>query len=381
MKSILIAATERTPLAPLDDCFLAPMLPLVDRPVMVYTIELLARNNIKNLSVVLPSKSTKIEHYFKDGKRWNVNLTYLQAHQPMGDASALRKWAERHREPFLVMAADAFIDFDIDAAVKRHRQTGAQITMILAQDTERERPHRTVQIDATASVIGLGSEGDTKKLQATGAYICNPEILQYIPADQPCDFYHHWVPALLEQGQTVSSFTIDGYWNPLDSFAAYQEAQEVCLAALTNGQYDGQHDVARRRRIRKLYADGHHARNGLWRAPNSTIHASATITPPVYVGEGSQIGADVEVGPNVVIGAHVVVDEGATIRNSTILRNTYVGQLVELDNRIVNKSLLIDAKTGEYTQITDDFLLSEASSTIVGHRLKNLVGRMIGFFL
>ncbi|MCB0086989.1 MAG: NDP-sugar synthase [Caldilineaceae bacterium] len=376
MKSFLIATIEQTELSSSTNCSSAPLLPLVDRPVMVYTVELLARYGIRDISVVQPSRLNNIEKYFKDGKRWNVNLTYLRQDNSLDSAGILKDWADTHGETFLVVPANCFFDFNIDAALEHHHRTHAQITMILARCMDPENIPQAVQIDADSRVVGLGDNAHGHQFQATGAYICEPHVFQQIPAGPLCDIATQVIPALLAQGQKVSGFEIDGYWNPLHSFPAYKEAQEECLAALMHSQPEGNHS-----RIHKLYADGQHKHNGLWRAPHSVIHQSVRITPPVFVGEGSQIGPDVELGPNVVIGSHVVVDEGATIRNSTILRNTYVGQLVELNNRIVNKSRLIDAETGEYTQITDDFLLSEASPAMIGHRLKDMMGRMLGFFL
>lgn len=378
MKSILVATAKEQALSPLADSFQAPMMPLIDRPVMVYAVELLARHGIKNISVVLFPGQEDIKKYFQDGRRWNVNLSYINQNKQNGDAALLKERAYELSETFLILPSDSFLDFDITAALAYHRQTDSLVTVILSKCNEREvaGQRHYVQIDTAGSIVKLGTQSGVADLEATGAFICESRVLDDVPENQAYNILCELLPKLHSQGHKLSGFVIDGYWNALNSFAAYKEAQEACLAALIG------HEPNRERgKIHKLYADGRSNRQGLWRAHNSVIHPSAQITGPAFVGEGCQIGADVELGPNVVIGSHVVVDEGATIRNSTVLQHTYVGQLVELNNRIVNKSQLIDVETGEYTNITDDFLLSEASSTIVSNRLKNLVGRAMGFFL
>ena len=161
MKSFLIATIEQTELSSSTNCSSAPLLPLVDRPVMVYTVELLARYGIRDISVVQPSHLNKIEKYFKDGKRWNVNLTYLRQDTSQGSAGILKEWADTHRESFLVVPANCFFDFNIDAALEHHYRTNAQITMIVARCMDAEHLAQTVQIDADSRVLrstGAGGE-------------------------------------------------------------------------------------------------------------------------------------------------------------------------------------------------------------------------------
>ncbi|MCB0027629.1 MAG: hypothetical protein KDE28_06975, partial [Anaerolineales bacterium] len=54
------------------------------------------------------------------------------------------------------------------------------------------------------------------------------------------------------------------------------------------------------------------------------------------------------------------------------LAHTYVGQLVNIEKRFVNKGLMIDADTAESTTVVDNFLLSEATPTIIGHGFRRL---------
>ena len=61
----------------------------------------------------------------------------------------------------------------------------------------------------------------------------------------------------------------------------------------------------------------------------------------------------------------MVIDDEATIFQSTILDQSYVGQLVNIENRIVYKNLMIDANTAERTEVVDEFLLGEAHPALI----------------
>jgi lipopolysaccharide/colanic/teichoic acid biosynthesis glycosyltransferase len=105
---------------------------------------------------------------------------------------------------------------------------------------------------------------------------------------------------------------------------------------------------------------------------NHVIHPSVRLAPPVYIGDNCQIGSDVELGPDVVIGKNVVIDDEATISQSTILDQSYVGQLVNIENRIVHKNVMIDVNTAERTEVVDEFLLGEAHPALIDASLQRI---------
>ena len=53
VQAILLATGETNKLRPLTETVPAPMLPVADRPVMLYAVELLARQGIKQILVSL----------------------------------------------------------------------------------------------------------------------------------------------------------------------------------------------------------------------------------------------------------------------------------------------------------------------------------------
>src|SRR6476620_12732517 len=124
---------------------------------------------------------------------------------------------------------------------------------------------------------------------------------------------------------------------------AYQDAQKVFLysayerdeASIATANVDVP-------RVRYPSIEGQEIAPGIWVGQNHIIHPSARLAPPLCIGEGCRIGYGVELGPEVVIGSSVVMDDDATIFQSTVLDRTYVGQLVNINNRVIFKTTLID---------------------------------------
>ena len=81
MLAILFATSETNKLRPLTR-FSSPMFPVVNRPVMAYAIELLARYGVKRILVSVNQMASDIEAYFGDGKRWGVQPTIFSSEMP-----------------------------------------------------------------------------------------------------------------------------------------------------------------------------------------------------------------------------------------------------------------------------------------------------------
>ena len=74
MKAVILATNESIDLAPLTDIIPGSMLPLPGKPIMAYTLELLARAGINEVVICLHRMGGNIEAWFGSGRRWGVNI-------------------------------------------------------------------------------------------------------------------------------------------------------------------------------------------------------------------------------------------------------------------------------------------------------------------
>ncbi|NTV99967.1 MAG: nucleotidyl transferase [Oscillochloris sp.] len=372
MQAIILATNESPKLPPLTDAIPGPLLPVVDRPVMAMTVEILARAGQKRVLVSLYNQGGPIAAYFGSGKRWGIDVEYVAQRDSWGTAGSL-KWAGRLLdETFVVLPADSLIDLDLEAALAFHRAHGGLVTVIL---------HSSVP-SVSAPLLYLGPDAllaaQGKPLLATGTFIFEPGILQYIPSRTYFDIFGDLLPALRAAGVPVYGFQMAGYWSPLDSLASFQEAQHVVLYSAYREQAPDVVSEGPRSTVRYPALSSRQITSGVWVGLNHSIHPSVKVAPPVYIGENSYIGREVEIGPGTVIGSNVVVDDEATVSGSTILSETYVGQLVKVEQRIVTSSSISDPESGETTLVVDPFLLSRVgmrseSSNRLARTLSSLV--------
>jgi NDP-sugar pyrophosphorylase family protein len=358
MHILLLATDEQPKLRLLTEALPSPLVPIVNRPVMAVAVEILARAGYKDLFVSLCNRGGSIASYFGNGSRWGVQIEYLIQREGWGSAGALAWAGQLLTETVLVLPADSIIDLDIDAALAFHRAHGGLATMVLHEPVG-DRAARSVYLaknDAVHAIDANQSAG--RVLDHTGAFLFEPQVLQFIPTRTHFDSYSQLIPALLAAGVGVYGYHTAGYWNGMESYQQYQEAQKVFLYSAYESAKPG-NESSQLPRVRFPSVEGQQIAPGIWVGQNHIIHPSARLAPPLYIGEGCRIGYGVELGPEVVIGSSVVIDDDATIFQSTVFDRTYVGQLVHINNRVINKTTMIDTQTSESTQVIDPFLLAE----------------------
>lgn len=369
MQVILLATDEQRPLPPLTDELPAPMLPIVDRPVMATTVEILARAGQKQVLVSLHERGGQIASYFGDGRRWGIEIKYLTQRQALGSGGALRFASGLLAESFLTLPGDALIDLDIDAALSFHRFHGGIATAIL-HAAPRGAGTPMVRVGADGRLLGPGEdEPDAYAMYATQAFIFEPGALAHIPRGGPSDLMADLLPALLAAGERVYGYTMRGYWNPLDSIAAFHEAQEVYLYSAYRQRALDQDVGGPAEEVRFPSLDARQVAPGIWVGRDHSIHPSVKIAAPIYIGAHSWIGREAELGPGTVVGANVVIDEEATVSRSTVLAGTYVGRLLNVAGRIVTPGAISDIESGETTRVVDPFLIGPVSAAFQGDGL------------
>jgi NDP-sugar pyrophosphorylase family protein len=357
VQAVLIATGELNTLMPIGADLPSPLIPLVNRPVMEYVIESLARQEIKKILVCLYRHPALIEEYFGSGSRWGVTLEYALQSSPAGNAGTLLRIQTLLEDSFLVIPGDVLNDIDFQALIEHHHTFGAAATTAVGGcSPDSSQP---VLISSTGEITGF--EQSTQSQYCSGVFSLNKSSLAFIPPGEHCDIYHDLLPRLVEACVPVQAFEQNSYWNPIQSFRQFQAAQQAVLSSWLDEPGKHEHPD----RVNMSFLKAVELQEGVWVGHNSAIHPTARLAPPVYIGHHCRIGPRVEMGPNVVLGRAVYVSDDATIQDSTILDHTFIGRLMNIKQRLVSKNILVDSDTGEAVVVADPLLLGEVNTSLI----------------
>ena len=238
MKAIILAGGDGTRLKAVTGPLPKPMVPLLGRPLMEYTLLLLRKHGFTEICAAVRYRAQDIMEHFGDGSRFGVQLRYRVETEAWGTAGAVRRCRDFiGAEDVLVISGDAACDFDLRLLGRRHRERGAAATLALSREAEPLRYGLAVTEDS-GRIRAFIEKPDwphvVTDLVNTGIYVLSPRALDAVPSDRPCDFAKDLFPALLEKGEPLLGLPMEGYWRdagtPLSYYRCCVDALEGRLA-------------------------------------------------------------------------------------------------------------------------------------------------------
>jgi len=118
MKAMILAAGRGERMRPLTDTLPKPLLEVKGKPLIVWHLENLARNGFKEVIINIAHLGYKIPELLGDGSKWNLYITYSDEQKSGALESAggiIKALPLLSDEPFLVLNADIFCEYEYDA--------------------------------------------------------------------------------------------------------------------------------------------------------------------------------------------------------------------------------------------------------------------------
>lgn len=343
MRGLILAGGKGTRLRPLTVYTPKPIVPMVNRPLLLFQIDILKRAGVDNITLSLSYQPDKIEQILGDGSEYGVELHFVTEPSPMGTAGAYRFAAGTAKETTIVLNGDILTDADLTAAVAFHRSKGAAATVALTQ-VENPGAFGVVEIGPDNAVLGFVEKpGVSESAHAVGhvnagIYILEPSVLDLIEENENCSFEYNVFPELISKKIPFFGFDMEGrYWLDVGTPGNYLKANLDLLMGRLEGFEIERNDVPER-------------------------------SPTAFVDENSVISGDCVIKPNSrivnsVLGPGVHVDEKTVIENSVIWSHSRIGSSSEIRNAVLGRGCYIGRNTfvGEGSVLGDKASLPDYS--------------------
>lgn len=146
MKIILLAGVGGSKMTPLNDRTAKCLLPVANRPLISYQLEMLERSGFNELMIIThDSALSGLKEFIKD-KHSRLSIDYVTFKEEMGTAEALSKVKHKIKGDFVVVSGDLIVDpIAIQKLVERHREQEAMATILFSQpppDDSQEKKKR-----------------------------------------------------------------------------------------------------------------------------------------------------------------------------------------------------------------------------------------------
>ena len=354
MQAVILVGGEGTRLRPLTSTVPKPVVPLVDRPFIVYMLEWLKHHGVDDVILSCGFLATSVRNVLGDGSQLGIRLRFVEEPEPRGTAGALKHAESFLDERFLMLNGDVLTDLDLTAQIAQHERTDATGTLALVPvpDPTHYGLVRTNENNSVREFVEKPSADqiDTNLISA-GAYVLERSIVDMIAPDRAVSIEREIWPRLVGKG--LYGFPADAYWLDIGTPERYLQGTFDIIEG------NVQTDVLERLGSGYLSVAGDAVMTG-------------RVIPPAVVERGCEIRAGAHVGSLVVLGAGVSVGENARIERSVVMQGAEIGADCVLRDCIVAAGV----RVGDGSEISGGAVLGEGVT--VGER--NVLSRGVRVF-
>lgn len=235
LRALVLAAGHGTRLRPLTHALPKPLLPIAGEPVAGRTLRRLRAAGCEAAVLNLHHLGDAVAAEF--GRSWHgLPLEYSREPEIQGTLGALdppREFLAR-ADAVVVVNGDSLCRWPIEALWRRHRKTGADVTLLLLRREPDEALGGGVGVDASGRVVALrdlpGVAEPRRRHVFAGAWMMSPRALERVEPGFGDVVEGLWQP-LLRDGARIESVTTGRSWHDLGTPGRYLEAVLDTLGA------------------------------------------------------------------------------------------------------------------------------------------------------
>ena len=126
LKAMILAAGLGTRMRPLTRLRAKPALPVLDRPLLHWTLDALADAGVREVAINTHHLPATVRDAVGTGERWGMRVTWSHERRVLGTGGGPRRLRRFFGDaPCLLVNGDVFFRFPLRALFERQRRTGA----------------------------------------------------------------------------------------------------------------------------------------------------------------------------------------------------------------------------------------------------------------
>lgn len=351
MKGLLLAGGHGTRLRPLTYTGNKHMLPIANKPMLLYGLDHLRNAGIRDVGVVLGPIKEGVVETIGDGSKFGINVTYVEQPDPLGLAHAV-KVSESFigDSPFIMYLGDNLLKQGVQdfLDIFNKRNLDCLVGVCPVKDPSR---FGIAELNERREIVRLVEKPKDPKsnLALIGVYVFSSHVFEAVDQIKP-SFRNEFeitdvIQLLVSSGRKVEVEQVSGWWKDTGKPDDLLEANQLVLSDLRT-------------------------------SINGNISENATITGSISLGTGSRItervsirgpaiiGRDCVIGPNTYIGPYTSIGDECVLKDVEIENS-----IVMKGSRIENNNRIVDSLIGAYSTIlSGEAIKPKGYKLIIGER-------------
>jgi len=325
VKGLILAGGSGTRLRPLTHTGPKQLIPIANKPNILYCLEDLRDAGIVDIGIILGNNMPeKVKDLLGDGSKYGVNITYIVQGDPKGIAHAVGCAREfMGDDPFCVYLGDNILTGGIEY-MKEYFESSDLESLVALCEVDNPEKFGIAELDECGNILSIEEKPKEPKsnLAMIGIYFLRKSVFPIIDDLRPS-----WRNELeiteaidgirLEHGH-VEAMRVKGWWKDTGKPEDILVANHLVLEDL-EGEILGDMDPGVTIRGRVNIGKG------------TRVMEGTVIRGPVVIGENCLVGPDTYVGPYTSLGNGCTI-VGGEIESSIVMDNTRI----ECNEKIVD---------------------------------------------
>jgi glucose-1-phosphate thymidylyltransferase len=319
MKGLILSGGKGTRMRPLTYTSAKQLIPVANKPVLVYGIEAMVAAGIRDIAIIVsPETGGEIRDCIGDGSRYGAAIEYIEQDAPRGLAHAVLTAEPFLKDsPFVMYLGDNLLQHGITPLVEEYRNLECNSEILLTRVANPSQFGVAELEDGRVVKLTEKPPEPKSDLALVGVYMFDEHIFEAARAIQPSQRGEleitDAIQWLLDNGYSVHPHIVKGWWKDTGKIEDMLEANRTVLDTFEQSVL-------------------------------GTISGQSSVEGKVHIEEGAQIIDSVVRGP-VIIGRDARI-EHAYVGPYTSIGNRCTLEYCEIENSIVLENSTIKHVTG-----------------------------------
>ncbi|MCB9898442.1 MAG: NDP-sugar synthase [Planctomycetes bacterium] len=308
-QAVVLAAGEGRRLRPLTDALPKPLVPFLNLPLLLHTLDRLRRAGVERVVLNAWHRAELLVAFAASEPVSGLRLEVVVERDLLGTGGGLAHAARRLDDgPLLALAGDVVTEVDLPALARTHAASGAIATMALSDDADPD-VFGAVECDPEGlltDIVGrVGRPGVTRHVNAS-VHLVERAFVEALPHDRPACLVRDGYLPLLERGARCAGYLHPGTWAETGTPRALLDAQARALA--------GELPVH----------------------PELLARGGRLLDGPALVADGARVARDAELLDGTTVGAGAVVSSHARLERCLVMPGAHVPAGARLCGAVVS---------------------------------------------
>lgn len=205
-----------------------PLLKVGGKPILETIMENIMGYGFRKFIFTVNYRAKMIEEYFGDGKKWGVQIDYINENKKLGTAGALSLLPEKPEKPLIVMNGDLLTKINFQQLLDYHQNHAVKAT-VCVREYYSTLPYGVIKIE-DHYIEHIEEKPKQHFFINAGIYVLEPSVISGMLVNTFLDMTE-LIKVLLQKKEKVAAFPVREYWidvgNERDFIKANNEFEEV----------------------------------------------------------------------------------------------------------------------------------------------------------